>query len=42
MNNRSKLLIESEECNKTLKKGHYKTSRNKYERGKKAMKIYRH
>ena len=43
MTNRSKLLLsESKECNKTLKEGHYTTSRNKYERGKKAMKIYRH
>ena len=41
MTNRSKLLLsDSEECNKTLKEGHYTTSRNKYERGKKAMKIY--
>ena len=41
MTNRSKLLSESE-CNKVLKEGHYRTSRNKYERGKKAMKIYGH
>ena len=41
MTNRSELLRESE-CNTTLKEGHYKTSRNKYESGKKAMKIYRH
>ena len=39
--NCSKLLSESE-CNKTLRKGHYKTSRNKYERAKKAMKVYRY
>ena len=41
MTNRSKLLTESDECNKTLKERH-KTSRNKYKRWEKAMKIYRH
>ena len=41
MTNRNKLLSESE-CNKTLKEGHCKTSRNKYKKMKKAMKICRH
>ena len=41
MTNPSKILSESQ-CNRTLKEGHYKASRGKYERGKKTMKIYRH
>ena len=43
MTNHSKLLSESEcksksEYNKTLEEGHYKTSRNKYERERKLRK----
>ena len=39
MAKRRKLLSESKsECNKTLEKGHYKTSRNKYEKERKLLK----
>ena len=41
MTNRTKSLSEFE-CHKTLGEGKYKTRRNKYEGGKKAMKICIH